>query len=103
MALSASIVLHAIVLAIHFKLPDTLRRLAPAQLEVVLVNSKTYSKPVRPDVHAQSNLDGGGNTDLNRRAKSPLPVLQQTERGDDLKQATRRVQELETKEKQLLA
>ena len=29
MALSISIVLHAIVLSIHFKLPDALRRLTP--------------------------------------------------------------------------
>ena len=103
MALSISIVLHAIVLSIHFKLPDTLRKLAPSQLEVVLVNSKTRSKPIRPEVHAQSNLDGGGDTDLDRRAKSPLPVLQATESGSDLNQATRRVQELEARQRQLLS
>jgi len=102
-ALSLSIVLHAMVLSIHFKLPDTLRRLAPSQLDVVLVNSKTRSSPARPDVHAQSSLDGGGDTELNRRAKSPLPVLQPTERGADLTQATRRMQELETRQKQLLS
>ncbi|HMH18849.1 MAG TPA: TonB family protein [Burkholderiales bacterium] len=103
MALSISIVLHAVVLSIHFKLPDTLRRLAPSQLEVVLVNSKTRSRPTRPDVHAQANLDGGGNTDLERRAKSPLPVLQSVEPGKDLKEASRRVQELEARQKQLLS
>src|SRR2546423_8027324 len=103
MALSISIVLHAIVLSIHFKLPDALRRLTPSQLEVVLVNSKTHSRPTRPEVHAQSDLDGGGDTDLDRRAKSPLPVLQPTERGADLKEATRRVQELEARQRQLLS
>ena len=103
MALSISIVLHAIVLSIHFRLPDALRRLSPSQLEVVLVNSKTRSSPARPEVHAQSNLDGGGDTDLDRRAKTPLPVTQPTERGSDLKEATRRVQELEARQRQLLA
>ena len=103
MALSISIVLHAIVLSIHFKLPDALRKLTPSQLEVVLVNSKTRSKPTRPEVHAQSNLDGGGDTDLDRRAKSPLPVLQAAEPGSDLNQATRRVQELEARQRQLLS
>jgi len=103
MALSISIVLHAIVLSIHFKLPDALRKLTPSQLEVVLVNSKTRSKPIRPEVHAQSNLDGGGDTDLDRRAKSPLPVLQAAEPGSDLNQATRRVQELEARQRQLLS
>ncbi len=102
MALTASVVLHAIVLSIQFRPLDTMKKLAPAQLEVVLVNSKTRLRPVRPDVYAQANVDGGGDTDLNRRAKSPLPLLQLTERGADLKQATRRVQELEARQKQLL-
>ncbi len=93
MALSISIVFHAIVLSIHFKLPDALRGITPSQLDVVLVNSKTRAMPAEPDALAQSNLDGGGDTELDRRAKSPLPVLQPSERGTDLKQATRRVQE----------
>ena len=58
MAVSISILLHAIVLSIHFKLPDTLRKLTPSQLEVVLVNSKTRSRPSLPEIHAQSDLDG---------------------------------------------
>jgi protein TonB len=103
MALSISIVLHAAVLSIHFKLPDTLRRLTPSQLDVVLVNSKTRSRPAQPEVHAQADLDGGGDTDLDRRASSPFPALQLAERGTDLKQATRRVQELETRQRELLS
>ena len=103
MALSISIVFHALVLSIHFKLPDAPRGITPSQLDVVLVNSKTRARPVRPDVLAQSNLDGGGDTELDRRAKSPLPVLQPPERGADLKQATRRVQEMEARQRQLLS
>src|SRR5712664_686399 len=76
----AMALLHAIVLSIHFKLPDALRRLTPSQLDVVLVNSKTRSRPAMPEVHAQANLDGGGDTDLDRRASSPLPSLQLAER-----------------------
>jgi protein TonB len=102
-ALSISIVIHAIVLSIHFKLPDRLRGIAPSQLEVVLVNSKSRTSPADADVLAQSNLDGGGDTDLERRAKSPLPVLQPSERGTDLKQSQRRVQEMEARQKQLLS
>lgn len=102
MALSASIVLHAVVLSIHFRLPDAVKKFAPAQLNVVLVNSRTRSVPVLPDAYAQANLDGGGNTDLSRSAKSPLPFLAQAERGSDLKQAARRVQELEARQKQVL-
>jgi protein TonB len=103
MALSISIVFHAVVLSIHFKLPDALRGVIPSQLDVVLVNSKTRVRPLRPDVLAQSNLDGGGDTELDRRAKSPLPVLQPPERGADLKQETRRVQEMEARQRQLLS
>jgi periplasmic protein TonB len=102
-ALSISIVLHAVVLSIHFKLPDALRRLTPSQLDVVLVNSKTRSRPAQPEIHAQANLDGGGDTDLDRRATSPLPSLQLAERGTELKQATRRVEDLETRQRQLLS
>jgi protein TonB len=103
MALSISIVFHAIVLSIHFKLPDALRGITPSQLDVVLVNSKTRTRPAQPDALAQSNLDGGGDTELDRRAKSPLPVLQPTERGADLKQEARRVQEMEARQRQLLS
>jgi protein TonB len=58
---------------------------------------------VKPDVMAQANLDGGGNTDEKRVAKSPLPVTREAERGDDVKRAQKRVQELEAKQRQLLA
>jgi protein TonB len=102
-ALSISIVIHAIVLSIHFKLPEALRGITPSQLDVVLVNSKTRSRPNQPDVLAQANLDGGGDTDLERRMKSPLPVLQPPERGADLKQASRRVEDLEARQRQLLS
>ena len=102
-AVGASVLLHAVVLSIHFKLPDTLRKLAtPQTLEVVLVNSKSRSKPVTPNVLAQANLDGGGNTDDDRRAKSPLPVTPSTKPGDDLAQAAQRVRELEAQQRQIL-
>ena len=42
---------------------------------------------------AQANLDGGGNTDENRRAKTPLPPTQQALTGSDVQQMQRRVRE----------
>ena len=103
LALSLSIVLHAVVLSIHFKLPDIiLDKGASLALEVVLVNSKTRAKPAKADVLAQANLDGGGNTDENRRAKTPLPVLKETESGADAKRAMRRVQELEAQQLKMM-
>lgn len=103
LALAGSVVLHALLLCAHFKYPDATRLKNPPQiLDVVLVNSKTKSKPTLSDVQAQANLDGGGNTDQNRRASTPLPVLNETERGTDLKRASRRVKEFEAQQQRLL-
>lgn len=102
-ALGLSIVLHAVVLSVHFKLPGIIHDKYLSQpLEVVLVNSKTRAKPAKADVLAQANLDGGGNTDENRRAKTPLPVLKDAERGADAKRAARRVQELEAQQLKMM-
>ena len=75
-ALVASIAAHALVLAVHFSPFDFSRfkDQGPA-LEVALVNAKSQTRPAKADILAQANLDGGGNTDQKRRAKSPLPVL----------------------------
>ncbi len=102
-ALGLSIVLHAVALSIHFKLPGIIvDRYASQALEVVLVNSKTRAKPAKAEVLAQANLDGGGNTDENRRAKTPLPALKEAESGADAKRAVRRVQELEAQQLKIM-
>jgi protein TonB len=103
-ALAASVVLHAILLSVHFKFPDELRwRSANAPLDVVLVNAKTQDRPANADVLAQANLDRGGNVDENRRAKTPLPVMEPRQPGRDLAEAQRRVQQLEVQQERLLA
>ena len=103
LALGASILLHAVALSIHFKLPDVIRdKYGSLPLDVVLVNSKTKASPANPDVLAQANLDGGGNTDENRRAKTPLPVLKEAELGADAKRAAQRVQELEAQQLKIM-
>src|SRR5450759_3663567 len=103
LALGLSILLHAAALSIHFKLPNIIRdKYLLPPLEVVLVNSKTRAKPVKADVRAQANLDGGGNTDENRRAKTPLPVLKEAGSGTDAKRAAHRVQELEARQLKMM-
>jgi protein TonB len=78
-----SLTLHSIVLfGISFKLPEMKQSSAATSLEVVLVNSKSASRPVKADALAQSNLDGGGNTEAERRAKSPLPVLERQQEAE---------------------
>jgi len=76
-ALWFSVLLHVILLSIHFepqlsKFKDNL-----AILEVVLVNAKTQSRPDNTEVYAQANLDRGGNTEQDRKMKTALPVLKQ--------------------------
>ena len=104
MALCASLVLHAVALSLHFKLPDALR-VTPAdqRLEVVLVNARTRERPARSELLAQANLDRGGTVDEARRARSPLPVTNPREPGRDLAAAERRVRELEARQQELLA
>ena len=104
MALGVSIVLHGVLLSVHFGFADYLRwKSADAPLEVVLVNAKTRERPAKADVLAQANLDRGGNVDENRRARTPLPVTEPRKPGKDLAQAQRRVRQLEQQQRRLLA
>ena len=103
-AVVASFVLHAIVLfGVTIRPPDLskLDSVAPA-LEVVLVNARSLTRPQQADAVAQQNLDGGGNTDLDRRAKSPLPVTRDDKQTTELTMESRRVQQLEVEAKKLL-
>ncbi len=100
--LAVSLLLHAVLLSIHFRLPEAMRRSANLALDVILVNSKTREQPVKAEALAQANLDGGGNTDQNRRAKTPLPVTKPDNPGRDLANAQRRVQELEAQQQKML-
>jgi protein TonB len=71
-------------------------------LEVVLVNAKSSTRPTKADALAQANLDGGGNVDDKRRAKSPFPNLEQKQAADDVKQAEARVKNMEQEMRQLM-
>lgn len=103
-ALGTSIVLHSLLFFVHFRFPDALRwNSANQPLEVILVNAKSRDKPERARSLAQANLDGGGNTDEKRRARTALPVTNPKAPGRDLADAQRRVQELEAQQQQLLA
>jgi len=74
-ALALSLLLHGVAVAIHFSPFDPRMLLdREPQLEITLVNARSASRPTKADVLAQANLDGGGNTDANRRAKTPLPL-----------------------------
>lgn len=103
LAITASLFVHAIVLTLHFKFPDaSIFRHKDSQLEVVLVNSKSSTRPEQADARAQNNLDGGGNTDEDRRAKTPLPASLQKREGDALVETQRRVEQLEAMQQRLM-
>ena len=102
LALCVSLFLHAILLSIHFKLPEKLDDVRQQALDVILVNSKHSTKPTKAQAKAQTNLDGGGNVAENRRAKTPLPATQQTQSGNDLIAAQQRVTQLEAQQREIL-
>jgi protein TonB len=102
-ALGFSIVLHGILLTLHFAAPKHSAMRRESNLEVVLVNAKTANRPKDAQVLAQANLDAGGNTEDKQIASTPLPPTAQDRAGDTLMKRRRRVQELEARQRELLA
>jgi periplasmic protein TonB len=98
-----SLCLHAFILfGVGFVIPDPSKShnfLQP--LEVVLVNSKSSSRPLKADALAQHNLDGGGNTTDNKRASSPLPNLSDDKQFTP-EQSKQRLQKMEQQIKKLI-
>lgn len=102
LALGASLLLHAVLLAVRFTPPDFIDKARERALDVILVNSKSKNRPDKAQAKAQANLDGGGNTEEDRRAKTPLPPSPNTREGRDLLEAQRRVAELEAQQQQMM-
>lgn len=101
-AFTISLVLHALLLTVHFRMPAANKVAKDRQLEIVLVNAKGAHKPRDAQTLAQANLDGGGDRAEPARAKTPLPSVPKMKPADDLADLTRRVQELETTQKKLV-
>jgi len=102
-ALALSLVFHSILLLITFGFPDSLAsKVMPKSIEVVLVNSKSHTRPVKADALAQADLDGGGNTAEARRAKTNLPALPDMAADADVTLASKRIQQLETEAQRLM-
>ncbi|WP_350133249.1 TonB family protein [Nitrosomonas sp.] len=103
-AMIASLLLHAIVFfGVTFQFPQPKFDKIASSLEVVLVNNKTQTKPKESQLLAQDNLDGGGNTEEDRRAKTPFPVLPRNKPVVAENVAQQKVKQLEQEAKKLMA
>lgn len=99
-ALMVSVALHGIVLSTHFlRVNPRLLEDTGRHLDVVLVNAKTRETPLNPDVLAQVSHLGGGDTDADTRAKSPLPAAST----DNVAAAQAQVKQLEEEARQLMS
>jgi len=103
-AVVGSIAFHVLaIVGLGFKLPSFPKYDAPHNvMDVVLVNSKSATKPEKADALAQANLDGGGNTDQKLRAKSPFPTVDDRDPSRELKAAESRMRQLESEAKELM-
>jgi protein TonB len=104
LALLASAAVHGMVLSTQFvQVNPRLFEDTNQPMEVVLVNAKTLETPLNPDALAQVSLAGGGNTDEDRRLKSPLPASPTTQAGSEDAALQSRVAKLEQQAKTLLS
>ncbi|MCP5267725.1 MAG: energy transducer TonB [Zoogloeaceae bacterium] len=102
LAIGISVLFHLLILSLNFAFPDASRAVKDKALEIILVNSKAARRPSEAQALAQTNLDGGGNVDENRRAKTPLPPSAKQQSGADLEQKQRRIQEMEARQQKLI-
>lgn len=101
--LIASFVVHLVlVFGVRFTLPEPkIAPSSPHSIDVVLVNAKSAARPSHAEVYAQANLEGGGESEADHRAKSPLPVLEERKETAAVPQKQQRVQELEEQTRKL--
>jgi periplasmic protein TonB len=98
-----SLTVHAILLSIHFVMPDASHfKRHDKGLEVVLVNSRHAQRPDQAELLAQSNLDAGGNTETPSRPATPLPPQEHSRVGDGLVEAQRRSDQAQAPQVQAL-
>jgi len=103
LALLASAAVHGMVLSTQFvQVNPRLFEDPNLPMEVVLVNAKSVQSPLNPDALAQVNLAGGGNTEEDRRLKSPLPASHKSQIGSEEAALQARVAQLEKQANALL-
>lgn len=98
-ALVVSFVLHLVVMVgVTVRAPERPFRDEPRGLDVELVAARRTAAPQKTEILAQHNVDGGGNTDAERRARTPLPAQRETsDRDVSVKMRRAEVRESEPK------
>lgn len=104
-AVMVSAILHVVVIfgVTHTPVNPKLFENKNPPLDVVLVNAKSKTAPLKADVLAQHNLDGGGNVDEDRQLKSPLPASEREQTMSAEAEFNARVQALEAQTKALMS
>ena len=102
LAIAVSLAVHGYIVPMNFVFPDASKAKHEKALDIILVNTKSAKKPTNAQALAQANLDGGGNTDENRRLKTPLPPTQQQTSGTEIERMQRRMRELEVAQQKML-
>ncbi|MDR1275979.1 MAG: TonB family protein [Candidatus Accumulibacter sp.] len=89
--LGISFLLHVLVLSVHFQYPEATRSFGSKALDIILVNSKSATRPSDPQAYAQNDLDGGGNSDRDDvRASTPFPYSEHEQDGSGTGQTAQR-------------
>jgi len=87
LALFGSILTHMVViLGVTFTIPK-IHSDGWATLEITLVQTRSEKAPDAPQFLAQANQDGGGDSDLKLTPRSPLPVLEVSEKTNPFQRA----------------
>ena len=102
--IAVSVLLHLALAVLKFAPPEPLR-FAPAdpRIEVVLLNAKTEQRPVKADVLAQVDMEGGGDRDEGRAQVAAAGRGHRVATAPTCSEQRRRVQELEEQQRRLLA
>ena len=101
-ALTVSVALHLILLAIRFVTPQPpLAKPPDSPLEVILVNARSNDKPVAPTAIAQFDLNGGGEQDKGR-ATSFLPRERDSSDGEVLKESQSAAERVDPERRRLV-
>lgn len=102
LALAISIGAHAMLLTLHFVVPDSLRfKQTENTLEVILVNAKSPTPPAHETALAQANLNGGGLYEKGQ-VQSFLPRMAASKDGEALQETQAAATPPEAEQKRLL-